>query len=155
MEVKNKIVLKYRIKIVISDFGLSQKYLDENNNHVEPGLPAQYGPGTVEFMSINAHQNQILSRRDDIEGIGYLILYFLQGTLPWTEDLDNNDYHSVSDVVQQKKIDFKVEVCLSIDILNEEGPFTIFKQIDLSVLVTRWTCGRAGEVFRIYMVIRL
>lgn len=114
---------------MISDFGLSQKYLDENNKHVEPGLPAQYGPGTVEFMSINAHQNQILSRRDDIEGIGYLILYFLQGTLPWTEDLDNNDHHSVSDVVQQKKIDFKVEVCLSITFNIRRGHLQYFTKL--------------------------
>lgn len=93
-----------------SDFGLCQRFLDENGKHIAPGLPARYGPGTIEFMSIRAHKTQILSRRDDIEGIGYLILYFLQGTLPWSEDMHHSSHETTSNVVQQKKIDFKIEV---------------------------------------------
>lgn len=110
VEDKNEIVLNSIVPHI--DFGLSQKYLNKNGTHIEPGLPALYGPGTIEFMSRNAHKNQILSRRDDIEGIGYLILYFMRGTLPWTEDLGTDDYHGVSDVVHQKKVDFRAEVCL-------------------------------------------
>lgn len=110
--IRRKKMYDKHLLLIHADFGLCQKYLDEDGKHVLPGRSARYGPGTVEFMSIRAHKTQKLSRRDDIEGIGYLILYFLQGTLPWTEDLDSNDYQTTSNVVQQKKIDFKVEVSI-------------------------------------------
>lgn len=101
---------KFTLNRIHSDFGLCQKFLDENGKHIVPGLPARYGPGTIEFMSIRAHKTQILSRRDDIEGIGYLILYFLQGTLPWSDDLHHSSHEVTSNFVHQKKIDFKIEV---------------------------------------------
>ena len=39
--------------------------------------------GSAKFLSINALNGYELSRRDDLESIVYIIIYFLKGCLPW------------------------------------------------------------------------
>ena len=69
--------------IYLIDFGLSKKYRSsKTNKHIKPGLTGKF-TGTVGFGSLNALRGREQSRRDDIESIGYMLVYFLKGKLPW------------------------------------------------------------------------
>ncbi|KAG5502893.1 hypothetical protein JKF63_04664 [Porcisia hertigi] len=69
--------------IHIIDYGLSKLYWEvKKNTHIAfaEGRPLT---GTARYCSANVHRGYEQSRRDDLESIGYLFVYFLQGTLPW------------------------------------------------------------------------
>lgn len=70
-------------QIYLLDFGLSEFYVDRHTHmHVQNRLRPPCG--TPRYMSIRTHQFRQQSRRDDLESLGYLLLYFLKkGNLPW------------------------------------------------------------------------
>ena len=74
---KNKERLIYLI-----DFGLSKKYLNENNLHISMKKDRNI-IGTVRYISMNTHQGYEQSRRDDLESLIYIIIFFIKGELPW------------------------------------------------------------------------
>jgi casein kinase 1 len=70
--------------IYMVDFGLVKKYRDERTHvHYAFRDKRRSMVGTARYASINAHLGVDQSRRDDMEAIGYLFVYFLRGSLPW------------------------------------------------------------------------
>lgn len=68
--------------IFIIDFGLAKRYKSVNNVHIAENSDKRL-TGTARYASINSHRRMELSRRDDLESLGYLMIYFLNGKLPW------------------------------------------------------------------------
>jgi serine/threonine protein kinase len=69
--------------IYIIDFGLAKKYRDPQTHIHIPYCESYPLVGTTRFASINAHLGIELSRRDDIESLAYILIYFMLGSLPW------------------------------------------------------------------------
>lgn len=102
--------------LYLIDFGLAKKYRDSKCNHI-PYKDNKSMTGTARYASVNAHRGIEQSRRDDIEAIGYVLIYFSRGQLPWQgfqAATKEEKYHKIMECKQSTPVETLCQGCPSI-----------------------------------------
>ena len=90
-DIKPENFLMKDTELYLIDFGLCKKWKTNIGKHIEE-KNGKTPLGTPNFISINVHNGIEPSRRDDIESIGYIILFLLlKNDLPWTKCFNNQN----------------------------------------------------------------
>ncbi|KAH7823467.1 putative Casein kinase [Monocercomonoides exilis] len=81
----NFVLGRYRRETIVHmiDLGLAKRYCDPKTNVHLPYRDKKGITGTVRYASINTHRGIEQSRRDDMESLGYMLVYLMRGHLPW------------------------------------------------------------------------
>ncbi|XP_070590882.1 serine/threonine-protein kinase VRK2 [Erythrolamprus reginae] len=74
-------------KVYLADYGLAYRYCPSGNHKEYQENPKRAHNGTMEFTSIDAHKGVAPSRRGDLETLGYCMLQWICGSLPWERNL--------------------------------------------------------------------
>ena len=69
--------------VYMIDFGLAKRFRDSKTKQHIPYRDDKGLTGTARYTSVSTHLGVEQSRRDDIEALAYIFVYFMKGTLPW------------------------------------------------------------------------
>ena len=98
-------------QLFLLDFGLSKKYRSSSTLKHYPLIKRKKLTGTARYASINALNGITQSRRDDLEAIGYVLMYFLKGRLPWQGMVNKNKEQRYLKIMETKRDTTPEELC--------------------------------------------
>ena len=98
-------------KVYIIDFGLSKKYRSSRTLKHIKYCEGKKLTGTARYASINALKGCEQGRRDDVEAIGYVLMYFLRGSLPWQGLKVKKNEDKYNKIYEKKKGTTPQELC--------------------------------------------
>ena len=97
--------------VYVLDFGLSKKFWSSSHKCHIPFCRGKKLTGTARYASINALSGCEQSRRDDLESIGYIIMYFIRGSLPWQGLKINKKEDRYKKICEKKKETSAKDLC--------------------------------------------
>jgi serine/threonine protein kinase len=97
--------------IYLLDFGLAKKYRSSKTKKHFNFKQGNKLIGNARYSSINAIEGGTQSRRDDLESLGYVLLYLLLGRLPWQGHLSHSKEDKYYKIKQIKKSTSAEELC--------------------------------------------
>ena len=101
--------------IYMIDYGISKRYIDSKTKEHIPYQEGKKIVGTVKFASLYTHLGIEQSRRDDLESLAYILIYFWKGNLPWVDIKAKNKKEKYIKI-KEKKIEITPEIlCEGID----------------------------------------
>ncbi|KAM8920797.1 serine/threonine-protein kinase VRK1 [Pelodytes ibericus] len=98
-------------QVFLVDFGLAYRYCPDDVHKEYKEDPRKCHNGTIEFTSIDAHKGVNPSRRGDLEILGYCMLQWLCGKLPWEDNLTDANYVKDSKIRYHDEVSALMEQC--------------------------------------------
>jgi len=95
-------------RVYVIDFGLAKSYNPKTLRHISC-VKHHSLTGTARYASVNAHLGIEQSRRDDLESIGYMLIYFSLGRLPW-QGKKAHSRKELNQMIMEKKITTPAEI---------------------------------------------
>ena len=97
--------------LYLLDFGLAKKYRSSKTLEQYPYIKKKKLTGTARYASIHALEEMEQSRRDDLESVGYVLMYFLRGNLPWQGLKIKSKEDRYKKILDKKKETTSEELC--------------------------------------------
>ncbi|KAM6392836.1 serine/threonine-protein kinase VRK1 isoform 2-T2 [Pluvialis apricaria] len=98
-------------QVYLVDYGLAFRYCPEGVHKVYKEDPKRCHDGTIEYTSIDAHKGVAPSRRGDLEILGYCMIHWLSGHLPWEDNLKDPNFVRDSKIRCRDNISVLMDKC--------------------------------------------
>ncbi|XP_055350479.1 serine/threonine-protein kinase VRK1-like [Paramacrobiotus metropolitanus] len=93
-------------QVYLIDFGLVKRFMDDNKHIPYKEEPKAAHDGTLELTSTDAHKGAAPSRRGDLQILGFNLIKWLTGSLPWSDSTDPNFVRSQKITYFQNQSEF-------------------------------------------------